>query len=94
VDAVTRQFIGKLFTDELYGDLLNRIDALEFFDDVSSEILRLTNRANSIHIKFTVTERPVVDRLIFTGNRQVRTAEIKEAISDRKSTRLNSSHCT
>jgi outer membrane protein assembly factor BamA len=34
VTAVTNQFLGKDFTDAVYSDLISKIYALEFFEDI------------------------------------------------------------
>ena len=39
VTAVTSQFLGKDFTDALYSDLISKIYALEFFEDIIPEAL-------------------------------------------------------
>lgn len=81
VDGVTSGFIGRKFTDETFGDLLDRIYALDLFDEISPEALPGDARKNTVSIVFTVTERPVVTRITFSGNRQIRTTELKEAVS-------------
>ena len=81
VDGVTSGFIGKRFSDELFADMMDRIYALELFDDVEPEALPGDSKRNTVSIVFTVTERPVVSRLIFRGNKAIRMTELKDAIS-------------
>ncbi len=79
--GVIAPFVGKEFTDELYLDLLNRVYALDLFEDVSPIALPGDARGDSVVIEFTVVEKPFVSELRFTGNRSIRDAELKEAIS-------------
>lgn len=81
VDGITGNFIGKTFTDELFADLVDRIYAIDLFDDISPQALKGDDKGNTVAIVFTVKERPIISRIVITGNRQVRNAEIKEAIS-------------
>jgi len=81
VDGITNSFIGKKFTDDIFNDLLDRIYALDFFEEINVEALPGDARRNTVSIVFSVTERPAVSRIIFSGNRQVRTADLKEAAS-------------
>ena len=81
VDGITSSFIGKRFSDELFGDLLDRIYSLDLFDDVNPEALPGDARKNTVAIVFSVVERPSVTKITYSGNRQVRTAELKEATS-------------
>lgn len=81
VEGVTGSFIGKKFSDEVFGNLLDRIYALDFFDEINPEALPGDPKKNTVSIVFTVTERPVVTRITFSGNRQIRTTELKDATS-------------
>lgn len=79
--GVIDPFIGLEFTDEVYLDLLNRVYALEFFDDFTPVALPGDEKGNSVIIQFTVKEKPHVSEIKFVGNQQLRTAELKEATS-------------
>jgi outer membrane protein insertion porin family len=79
VDGITGSFIGKKFTDDNFNDLLDRIYALDLFEEINIEALPGDAKRNTVAIVFSVTEKPAVYKVIFSGNRQVRTAELKEA---------------
>jgi outer membrane protein insertion porin family len=81
VDGITSGFIGRPFSDTVFSDMLDRIYALDMFDDVNPEALPGDARKSTVAIVFTVTERPVISRIFFTGNRQVRDAELKDKIT-------------
>ena len=50
--GVIDPFIGLEFTDEVYLDLLNRVYALEFFDDFTPVALPGDEKGNSVIIQF------------------------------------------
>ncbi len=81
LSGVTTPFIGKGFTDALYGDLLNKVYALDLFEDISPVALPGDAKGDTVVIKFTVTERPFISKISFSGNKQVRSSELKEAVS-------------
>ncbi len=81
LDGITNSYIGKRFSDDVFSDLVDRIYALELFDDVEPQALPGDSKKNTIAIVFTVKEKPAVRRITFQGNNQVRTAELKDAIS-------------
>lgn len=81
VDGVTSSYIGRRFTDEIFSELLDRIYAMDLFEEVNPEALPGDARKNTVAIVFSVTERPSVTKVTFRGNRQIRTTELKEATS-------------
>ena len=81
VDGITSGFIGRRFTDELFEDMVDRIYALDLFDDVEPEAVPGDSKRNTVSIVFTVTERPVITRIIFKGNKSIRNTELKDTIS-------------
>ena len=81
LNGVISGFVGKQFTDELFYSMIDRIDALEFFDDISPEALPGDSKKHTVSIVFNVKERPVVTRINMVGNHQIRTTELKETIS-------------
>ena len=81
VDGITSGFIGKRFSDEIFSDMIDRIYALDLFDDIEPEAMPGDAKRNTVAIVFTVTERPEVTRLLFRGNRSIRNSELKDVIS-------------
>ena len=91
LSGVTAPFIGKEFNDELYIDLLNKVYALDLFEDISPTALPGDAKSSTVVVEFTVTEKPFVSKLKFTGNRHIRASELKEAISTKEKDIYNSS---
>lgn len=81
VEGVTSGFIGKRFTDDVFSSLLDRVYALDIFDEIIPEAVPGDAKRNTVSINLTVVERPSIRRIVFSGNRQIRTAELKEAVS-------------
>jgi len=81
LEGITSGFVNKSFTDEVFADLLNRIYALDYFDDVSPQAVPGNSDKSSVSIVFKVTEKPVIAKITFSGNKQVRLSELKEAIA-------------
>ena len=91
LSGVTANFIGEFFSDDLYFDLLNRIFALELFDDITSDAVPGDANGNSVIIKFSVTERPYVSSISFKGNRNITASELLSSISIKEKDIYNSS---
>ena len=81
VEGVVSGFYGKKFSDEIFGDMMDRIYALDLFDEISPEALPGDVKRNTVVINFSVKEKPVVSRIFITGNKQIRTTEIKDTLS-------------
>ncbi len=81
VDGITSSFIGHPFSDELFSDLCDRIYALDMFDDLEPQAVPGDSKKSTVTIVFTVKEKPVVRKITVTGNKKIRTAEIKDTVS-------------
>lgn len=79
LDAVVNTFIGRDFSDELYAEILNKIYALEYFEDVTPLALPADPEKKTIILQFNVVERPVIKSLGFSGNKGLRTSELRDA---------------
>lgn len=84
VEAVTNRFIGKEFTDELFADLLNRVFALNFFEDVDPVALPGDENYTSVKIELTVVELPVVTRIRYDGRNRMRLSELKNITTSKE----------
>lgn len=80
LEGVTSSFIGKEFSDEVFSDLLNRIFALNYFEDINPQAVG-DSSAKTVTIKLQVVELPIVSKIKFDGNSRVRSSELKDAIS-------------
>ena len=80
LDGVIQPFVGRLFTDSLFMDLQGRLYALEYFDMLSPSAIPANSEASAVVLKFKVTEKPVVSRIRFEGNKGVRQSELLDVI--------------
>ena len=80
LDSVFSSFIGKPFTDDLYMEVLQRLYGLDYFTDIVTEVRPVDSSLEEILLTFTVTERPVISRIAFTGNQSFRPGVLLENI--------------
>jgi outer membrane protein insertion porin family len=81
LEGITAPYINRIFSDEVYWDLLGRLYALEYFDSLTPGAVMADPMGNEVIIRFTVVERPTVSRINFTGNNGVRRNELLETIT-------------
>ncbi len=77
--GVTSSFIGQPFTEELYSDILDRLYALDFFEEIEPYATHDKNPEN-ILLTFHVKEFPLVSKIEFMGNQKIRNGELRELI--------------
>ncbi|MBQ9495736.1 MAG: outer membrane protein assembly factor BamA [Treponema sp.] len=79
--GVISAFVGKAFTEEVYTDLVDRLYALDLFEDLTPFAKHDPKTADKILLVFQVAERPIVDSVNFSGNSRVRNGDLKDAVS-------------
>ena len=89
--AVSNQFLEKNFTDEVFEQLLTHLFSLDYFKDIETDIVPLDKQGTNIMIRFTVTEYPLISKISFNGNNQIRNSELKDAILLKEKTIFNDS---
>jgi outer membrane protein insertion porin family len=80
LESIGDNFIGRIFDDEMFFDLQERIYGLELFDYITPSALPGDASAQSVILKFTVSEKPIVARIVFEGNIALRRNELLDAI--------------
>jgi len=80
LDPIIEPFIGKEFNDSLFMDLQSKLYALNYFSLIEAEAVPESDAREALILLFRVNERPIVDRIEFSGNRNIRDAEILDAI--------------
>jgi outer membrane protein insertion porin family len=81
LEGLTDPFIGKTFSDDVYWDILGRLYALEYFENISPSAVRADPQGSAVVIRFTVAERPTVSRINFLGNSGLRRNELLDTVS-------------
>ncbi|MDR2102737.1 MAG: outer membrane protein assembly factor BamA [Treponema sp.] len=79
--GVVEPFIGRLFNDDIFWELQGRLYALEYFDLITPSAVPADSMGNEVIIRFTVTERPIVSRITYVGNANIRRTELADAVS-------------
>ncbi len=80
LSAITKPFIGKTFTEELFFDLQGKLYALDYFVQIIPNALKADGEGSAVIIEFTVKERPLVDELEIRGNQRIRRGDILDAV--------------
>jgi len=80
LEGITQPFVGRTFDDHTFWDILGRLYALEFFETISPSAIMADAHGNEVLLRFTVTERPMVSRINFTGNSNLRRNELLDTI--------------
>ena len=78
--GITSGFIDKPFTEETYSDLLDRLYALDFFEDVVPYAKHSPKNYDDILLVFSVKENPIIKSINFSGNLKIRNAVLREQI--------------
>ncbi len=73
-------FIGLPFNDENYTDMLDRLYAMDLFEEITP-YAKHAKKENEVLLVFQVTERPVVFSVTFQGNQEIRNGELREKIN-------------
>jgi outer membrane protein insertion porin family len=81
LDGLTEPFIGEAFNDEIFWEIHGRLDALEYFDSITPSAVPADAAGSAVIIRFRVTERPTVSRIVFSGNKAVPRGQLLDAIA-------------
>ena len=88
LEGITAGYNGKKFSDSIIEDIYNRTYSLDYFQDISD--IRVTpvdgtqETCRAIDIILVVVESPMISRVKFVGYRQVRLADLKDAVSSKE----------
>ena len=82
--GITSSFIGFPFDEETYNDLLDRLYALDLFDEIEP-YAKHAKKDGEVKLVFQVTERPVIHAISFSGNKEIRNGEFREKINSKVS---------
>ncbi len=84
LEGITGSFVGREFNDTIYEDMINRIFALNYFEDITD--IKMTpiggdyTSCKTIAITLTVKEYPVVSKITYKGIGQLHLSDIKNVI--------------
>ena len=81
LDGLFSSYLGKDFNDDLYWDVLQKLYALEYFDDITPVALPGDPARSTVLLQFTVVEKPVIKNIKFIGNKKLRTADLLDKVT-------------
>lgn len=79
--GVTNSFIGKTFDEQFYNDILDRLYALAYFEEIEPYAKHDPKNPDKINLVFTVKEHAVVSSINFKGNKKIRNNELRDTVS-------------
>jgi outer membrane protein insertion porin family len=79
--GIVAPYIGKPFDDNLFWELQGRLYALDYFELISPSAIPVDATMQALILKFTVTEKPVITKILFSGISGIRRAELLDTVS-------------
>jgi outer membrane protein insertion porin family len=83
LDATVRPFVGKAFTEELWGELQAQVYALDWFDTIDPAAYPADVERTKVLVKFVVKEKPSVSAIRVAGNSGLRSTEILDSVQEK-----------
>lgn len=90
IEGVTRPYLGKKFTEELFQDLQAALYNLDYFEGlIVPTAIKANDQGTEVILLFKVTEKPVVDAIDFWGNDKLRSGELQSVLTIKKGDLIN-----
>ena len=83
LQGIIGSFIDKPFTDDVYNEILDRLYALDYFEDITPYAKADPKDSTKVLLVFEVVEHPVIKSINFTGNKKIRNGELREQIKNK-----------
>lgn len=80
LNGIISSFIDIEFSEDVFNDILDRLYALDLFEDINPYALHDSKDENKVHLVFQVQERPLIRAITFSGNKKIRNGELREKI--------------
>lgn len=80
LNGVISSFIDKPFTEDVYGELIDRLYAMDFFEDIVPYAKHASKNDSNVLVVFQVKEMPEIKDIDFAGNRKLRNSELRDKI--------------
>jgi outer membrane protein insertion porin family len=81
LEGLMEPYKGRPFDDSIFWEIQGKLYALEYFELISPSAVPADNSRNEVLLRFAVTERPTVSRIVFVGNSGLRRNELLDTIS-------------
>lgn len=83
--GIASSYISQPFTEQAYNEIIDKLYALELFEDIEPYAKHASKNNNDVLLVFRVVERPVIKSINFSGNKKLRNGELREQIKTKVS---------
>jgi len=90
LDGIVKPYIGRIFSDVMFKELMNRLYALEYFDSLAPNAVPTDMEKSALILKFRVDEKPVVYKVRFEGLKGLRQSELLDVVTIKPGDVVNS----
>ena len=91
LEGLVEPYRGRIFDDSIFWEIQGKLYALEYFETISPSAVRADETGGEVILRFAVTERPIVSRVNFDGNRGLRRNELLDVVSIKANDVVNQS---
>jgi outer membrane protein insertion porin family len=91
LEGFVESYRGRMFSDAVFWEIQGKLYSLEYFETITPSAVRADAQGSEVIIRFAVTERPIVSRVVFDGNKGVRRSELLDVISIKANDVVNQS---
>ncbi len=81
LSGIFSAYSGKKFSDDLYWEILQKLYALEYFDEITPLALPGDKDRNTVLLQFTVKEKPVIGKISFSGQDRIRKGDLLSKVT-------------
>ena len=85
LEALMNPYKGRIFDDNIFWEIQGKLYALEYFDRIEPSTHPSNASGTEVIIRFNVIERPVIGRIVFSGNSGLSRSELNEVIGTKVS---------
>jgi outer membrane protein insertion porin family len=81
IDALMQPYKGRIFDDIVFWEIQGKLYALEYFERIDPTTVKANANGSEVILRFNVIERPIVGRIVFSGNSGLRNRDISDVIT-------------
>ena len=80
LEAIMHPYVGRVFDEYIFWEMQGKLYALEYFDRIEPSVAPAYSPDLQVIVKFNVVERPVIGRIVFSGNSGITRRELNDVI--------------
>ncbi|MDR0539804.1 MAG: outer membrane protein assembly factor BamA [Spirochaetaceae bacterium] len=81
LEGITEHYVDKPYSDDLFFELLGNLYELEYFEEIRPYYEAVGADRSGVIVRLAVVERPVLTRILFSGNAGLRRSELLDTIT-------------